>query len=179
MPITMCGNGPCTAEIKNSYRPCANPVITYAGRVLSRHDNNYHDDSDFYALVWDDESQEVKRIDYGSTRFWTYHNGATVDAPAKICALADAWTRKRNAEINAEIAKIDDERIAKEVRVGREVKSLTTRGKHFGVVGIVRDIYEGKYGTVAVIEVAGEDAYRRIPYDRVAVIGVDTTASAE
>ncbi len=58
---------------------------TYIGRVLGLGENNGYDDSDFYAIVWDDETETTKRITYASTRGWSYDlYGATVDATPEI-----------------------------------------------------------------------------------------------
>ena len=44
-------------------------VMTYVGCVLSTREKNYHDDSDFYALVWDEAAQRIRSIEYDTTRF--------------------------------------------------------------------------------------------------------------
>lgn len=166
MSIFMCGG--CTADHCNSGGACITSVESWAGCVLSKHERNGYDDSDFYALVWDASDQKVKTIEYASTRGWTYHNHAQVDASTEVIALAAAWTRARNAEIDAEIAALD----ALRTSVGKEVVSLTTRGKNKGVRGLVRRIESSRFGPgrVAVIEVAGESSFRYIDLDRVRVI---------
>jgi hypothetical protein len=172
--ITMCGPK-CTTEHKNSFRGCGDPITSYVGRVVSLREHNGYDDSDFYALVWDDESQTVKRIMYGSTRFWTYHNSAKIDADETTQALALAYLTEQNRLADIKIAKFN----ASRVEVGKEVRSLTTRGKNMGVVGMVRSIGPNQYARskwapgVAAIEVAGEDKYRYIAVDRLEVINPD------
>ena len=47
---------------------------THVGVVLSTGEHNYHDDSDFFAVVWDNEGC-VREIEYATTRGWTYPNG--------------------------------------------------------------------------------------------------------
>ncbi len=42
--------------------------IEYAGCVLSTYERNGYDDSDFYAICWDDEMQEVVDVEYDTTR---------------------------------------------------------------------------------------------------------------
>jgi hypothetical protein len=53
--------------------------VTYKNRVLYDGERNYHDDSDFYAIVWDDELGEMRNTVYASTRGWSYPNHVNVD----------------------------------------------------------------------------------------------------
>jgi hypothetical protein len=177
MAIHMCGgtwtgNKLCTAEICNSHKPCANSMETWTGCVIHTGEHNWHDDSDFYAVVWDEEAQQTRHIEYASTRGWTYHNYATVDADPATVAKAEAYLANLRAEHAAEQAVLD----AKLPLVGKEVRSLTTRGKNKDVIGIIRRIgnSEYRYGAkTAAIEVAGENKYRYIDLDRVEVINPD------
>ena len=71
----------------------------YKGCVLRKWEHNGYDDSDFYADVWDEAEQRVKSIEYATTRFWTYHLGAVVDATPEARGCAEAWEKaKRRAE---------------------------------------------------------------------------------
>lgn len=54
--------------------------ISYEGCVLETREQNGYDDSDFYAIVWDEASESVTHVTYATTRGWTYLNGASVDA---------------------------------------------------------------------------------------------------
>jgi hypothetical protein len=168
----MCGGGACTTEIMNSWKGCANPVQSWVGCVVQLGENNWHDDSDFYALVWDEESQTVKRIDYATTRCWTYHNGAKVDADETTMAKAKAYQAEQHRLAKIEIAKIE----STTPMVGKEVRSLTTRGKNVGIVGLVRRVQPDQYRRsqwapdVAAIEVAGEPKLRYLPVNRIEVI---------
>lgn len=166
MPIIMCGDGACTTDVKNSFRGCANPIETWAGCVLSKHERNGYDDSDFYALVWDEADQQVVSVEYASTRGWTYHNGAVIDASPEIIAKAAVYTAHRRAEIQAEVDAIN----ARLPAVGKVVRSLTTRGKNKGVVGLVRRVYDGAHGRTVAVEVEGEGRYRHIACNRVEVV---------
>ncbi len=51
----------------------------YENRVLYDGERNYYDDSDFYAIVWDETEGKMKNVMYATTRFWTYANSASVD----------------------------------------------------------------------------------------------------
>ena len=81
MSITVCGPA-CTTEIKNSGRGCGDPQSSYVGAVLETYERNGYDDSDFLAVVWDGE--QVTTREYASTRGWTYHNAASVDATPQV-----------------------------------------------------------------------------------------------
>lgn len=72
--------------------------ISYEGCVLETRERNLYDDSDFYALVWDETEQRVKSVEYATTRGWTYPNHADVDATPEVRAKAEAYY-KRQAEI--------------------------------------------------------------------------------
>lgn len=63
---------------------------TYEGAVLRLRERNGYDDSDFYALVWDEEQQATREIMYATTRGWTYHNGANIDATHEVIEKAVA-----------------------------------------------------------------------------------------
>src|SRR5215510_5788359 len=47
-------------------------VTTHEGLVLELREMNGYDDSDFYAVVWNDAKGEPERVEYASTRGWTY-----------------------------------------------------------------------------------------------------------
>ncbi|QDN94948.1 hypothetical protein FNV58_01050 (plasmid) [Streptomyces sp. RLB1-9] len=78
---------------------------TYEGAVLRLRERNGYDDSDFYALVWDEEQQRVREIQYATTRGWTYHNGASIDATHEVIAKAVAqMTEARFALVQEDYA---------------------------------------------------------------------------
>lgn len=66
--------------------------VSYEGAVLSLREMNGYDDSDFYALVWDDAAGAPKEVQYATTRGWTYNNGADVDATPEVLAKYAAYT---------------------------------------------------------------------------------------
>jgi len=142
---------------------------TYEGMVLRLGEHNWYDDSDFYAMVWDEETQSVKKVTYATTRGWTYHNGAKVDASEEIRAKAVAWEADRLLGLYEEQLQAEKLEALKELKTGVEVKSLTTRGKNKGVVGYVMRVMKSSYGPghVAGIQVPGEDKLRWIDTERV------------
>lgn len=93
MAITMCKGD---FQDTSGYSPtgCTHET-TFEGAVLETRERNGYDDSDFYAIVWDGE--KITTVDYASTRFWTYHNTAEVDATDSVKAAARAWLRKHAA----------------------------------------------------------------------------------
>lgn len=64
--------------------------VTFEGAVLTTRERNWHDDSDFYAVVWNDEKKEIANIEYDSTR---YAGGGTAwaDATPEVVAKANAY----------------------------------------------------------------------------------------
>lgn len=157
----------CTSEELNAaggYSRCANPEITYAGAVLATGEHNYHDDSDFYAVVWDAAEGRVREVEYATTRGWTYHNGADIDATDDVKAAALAWYR----ELWERFAIDDAREEAVTVKYGRRVRSTTKRGKNVGVVGVAKWFGEApvRYGITLDdeqrigVQVEGERGYR-------------------
>ena len=74
----------------------------YENRVLSLGEHNGYHDSDFYAMVWDDETESVKKVVFASTRGWCYPcYPAEVDAPEDIRKKAEEYTRKQNRHYKA------------------------------------------------------------------------------
>ncbi len=68
-------------------------VDTYIGCVLSLGENNHYDDSDFYAYVWNEETQKIDKIYYDTTRCYT-GTTALVDATDEVRKKAKAWELK-------------------------------------------------------------------------------------
>lgn len=66
----------------------------YEGCVIETRERNYHDDSDFYAVVWDEENQALKEITYASTRFGGGGN-VTVDITPENMKKVEEWCRAR------------------------------------------------------------------------------------
>jgi hypothetical protein len=174
MAITTCLSDLCTSERKNSGQGCIDPTVTFTGAVLEKYEVNGSDDSDFCAIVFDQETGKLRTVEYASTRGWTYHNGAQIDATDNVIAAARTaaqalWVMRFTYQA---------ERQASDVLVkDREVRSLTTRGKNVGVTGIVKwhgeDAYRSSRWAKAYrvgLKVEGEVKLRYLPADRVEVI---------
>lgn len=175
MPVCYCKCA--TDKIRNTpYAPC-DSEITRVGMVLDTYEQNGYDDSDFHAVVWD--GAKVTSVCYASTRSWTYHNGATVDATEDTKASALVWYRA--AWLQAMIERAHAEAVAP--AKGKIVRSLTTRGKNVGIVGIVKwigeDGFQPRYGGQTVIpmrvgiKVDGEQKLRYLALERCEVIEPD------
>lgn len=88
--------------------------LSYVGCVLGKGENNFYDDSSWYARVWDEKTQSVTKIYYATTRAWTIYNTAEIDATDEVRAKAEAYyeaTERKNraialAEINSQDRKI-------------------------------------------------------------------------
>jgi hypothetical protein len=105
-------------------------MTTHVGLVLETREWNGYDDSDFYAIVWNEEKGESERVDYASTRGWTYPNGAKVDATPEVREKYEAYMRRlRDA---ARQAAADEE--ARRPCRGKQVKVVRGR-KHYGQTG--------------------------------------------
>ena len=94
-------------------------------------ENGYHD-SDFYAVVWDDETESIIHKQYATTRFYSNGYGAKVDATPEVIAKATAERKSRFLKSAIEA----DEETAKTVAKGKMVEINRGR-KNRGVIGEV------------------------------------------
>ena len=106
----------CTPACHPEYR-----VVLFEDRVLSTYERNYHDDSDFYALVW--TGTEIKPFLYGTTRCSSTGWSAKIDATEEIKAEARIYLEKIAYEDCVALA----EKEAQEPKVGRRVRSWRGR----------------------------------------------------
>jgi len=121
-------------------------VEKFKGKVLNEFERNGYDDSDFYAVVWDEEKQEPKTIQYATTRGWTYCNSATIDATPEVLEQY-AFYKARMEEKHRFYQKALEKHIPK---VGSLIKSKTTKGKAKGKTGIVEWIGSTPFSQKAV-----------------------------
>lgn len=91
---------------------------SHEGLVVATGEHNFHDDSDFYAVVYVPEKDEFKEVEYATTRFWTYLNGAGVDADQ---LLLDRYS--------AELEYAAWKREVATVRIGRRARVVSGKGK--------------------------------------------------
>ena len=116
----------------------------FVGAVLGTREQNLHHDSYFHAVVWDEERQEVRSVEYGATAYYS-NTGVTVDATREVIGKAVA---QRAAAYLA-----DWERSHKDtVRMGYTAR-VTVKGETLtGVVAWVgedkpRSAWAARYGT--------------------------------
>jgi hypothetical protein len=133
---------------------------THAGHVLYLREYNGSDDSDFYAMVWDPVAKEPVRVDYATTRGWTYPNGAAVDATPEVLAAYGAWCGARRLERLAacEAARVAaEEKAAKEPCKGRRCTVVRGRKVPVGFTGVCIWYGNGRYGArVGIKDAAGK-----------------------
>ena len=105
---------------------------TYTERVLEVYEDNGYNDSDFYAVVWDDEQNCLIHKQYATTRFYSEGYGAKVDATPEIIEKANSEKAKYFLKYAIE----NDLENAKSVKIGKKVE--VTRGrKNRGTIGEV------------------------------------------
>jgi hypothetical protein len=73
--------------------------VTFEGSVIDLYERNGYDDSDFYAVVWNEERQVVDQVGYATTRGGTYANNAAIDATPEVLAKVDAYWKKQSRDI--------------------------------------------------------------------------------
>lgn len=119
----------------NSYHDAGTIYLetTYIGCVVSLREMNGYDDSDFFAMVWDEAKGEFREVMYATTRGWTYPNSAKVDASPEV-------KEKYEAHLQA-IQKARQERYRKEeaaaIRIGKRVEVFKGRKVAIGTLAEV------------------------------------------
>lgn len=103
-----------------------NPVcmhVTAVGYCVQDIERNGYDDSDFYMKYWDPVAKIVCKVQYATTRGWTYPCMASaVDAPEEIMELARAYEREeeRKSAIRSRwYQRKKDMELARKCRVSR------------------------------------------------------------
>lgn len=143
----------------------------YVGCVLDTYEHNGYDDSDWYAICWDEEKQELVHIEYDTTRAGGggyARIDATEDVILKVYRHYKEIARKEfdstwNPEQAKKVRKEDTVRVIR----GRKVKKGTT-GKVFWL-GKSFNYYSGRAEDRVGIEVDGERIF--LPLEYVEVIG--------
>lgn len=128
-------------------------IASHEGLVVDTYERNGYDDSDFYAVVVNPETLETKDVMYGTTRGWTYNNGADIDAPEE---LLKRWRVKVSADREASrIAQLKAEKDAQSI--------LPTKGKSVVVVSRRSKVAEGTTGQVVWFGISSYANVRRSP----------------
>jgi hypothetical protein len=106
---------------------------SYKGAVLTTREENGYDDSDFYAVVWDEAEGRTKRVDYNTTRFaggGTADIDATPEVIEKASEYVKSWAIKELTEF--------DEVEAEEPTAGKKVKVVKGRKIPVGTEAVVK-----------------------------------------
>lgn len=115
----------------------------YSGRVLEDREENWHDDSDWYAIVLADDGA-LQRVDYATTRYGG-SGSCRVDATDEVKIAARAWLKTWAREQIQRIVDLD----SKIVKDGRIVKVVRGRKVPLGTTGRIfywrEDTYSPRY----------------------------------
>lgn len=150
----------------------------YVGCVLDTYEHNGYEDSDFYAICWDEEEQKVVRVCYDTTRFWGYGR-ADIDATLEVLRKVYRYyynSGRKKFDSDWKFAQ------AKKVLKGDTVKVVRGRKIPQGTVGNVfwigerYNIYSKKYEDRVGIDVDGERLF--LPLNYVEVIGWENRVSS-
>lgn len=114
---------------------------TWVGCVVSLGEHNHYDDSDFFAMVWDDSAGMLREVEYATTRGWSYPNGASVDATPEVLSKVEAW---RQSVRDAANARREAEKAAFPSR-GKRVRVVRGRKLAHGLEGEVFWIGPNKF----------------------------------
>jgi len=116
-----------------------NGKVRFEGAVLTTRERNYYDDSDFYAVVWNEDKQQVEIDNYATTRMYCTRQ-AFADATEDVIKKASRWIH-RNFFKNFITS---HENKAKTPSYKKQVKVIRGRKIPKGTIGYVVEIYQWK-----------------------------------
>lgn len=154
---------------------------TFDGAVLEMFERNGYHDSDFYAIVYDADTDDLKTIEYASTRGVSY-SYAKVDATPEIVELARAASFRRALHL----IEMDEQYKSEKVAVGKTVRLTSDfngrkqpsakAGEEAQVNGIYEDTYnpgwQGRVNYKARVDFA-DGRTITLPVDRFEVVDPD------
>jgi hypothetical protein len=111
----------------------------FTGCVLGVTENNGYHDSDFFAIVWDEEQGCVRTIEDGTTRAYAPSKYSRADATPEVMAKARAWWSKEIGPKQA-YSVLMGHRAS--IDVGCEVEVIKGRNLPKGTTGQV--VWKGK-----------------------------------
>jgi hypothetical protein len=123
--------------------------------VVALTEHNFWDDSDFAAIVWDAETGRPKEVTYATTRGWTYHNSARVDATPEVATAYEAYKAALAAKRVAATMAYEAQKVAK----GKVVKVVKGRKVPVGTTGEVIWYGDGKWSARVGIKDADGTVY--------------------
>ena len=121
----------------------------FKGCVLDIWEENGHEDSDFVALIWDEEKREPRKAMYASTRGWSYANSAVIDATPEVQEKAYAWIEKRWLYW----LKTQEERKANQPTQGKLVRVVAGRKIPLGTEGLITWAGKTRFGEAVGIRI--------------------------
>jgi hypothetical protein len=116
-------------------------VEKFVGMTVKEYEKNFYDDSDFYAVCWDEEKQTFVDVLYATTRGWTYSCGCEVDASEELLAKYKEFLKAKEKEEQEKIKEFN----SSIPTIGTMVRSTTKRGKAFGKSGVVTGVFNSFY----------------------------------
>ena len=124
-------------------------IAYHTGHVLTRYEVNGYDDSDFYAVVYNPNTNALEHVFYATTRCYTYNDSAVVDATPEVIEQARAVLR---TVVEQHIRKADhlDTLKLKVGRVVRFVKAYRPRSSTRPPIEV---------GQIAYLDWIGPDSY--------------------
>jgi hypothetical protein len=127
----------------------------FTGCVLGVTENNGYHDSDFFAIVWDNEQNCVRTIEDGTTRAYAPPKYHRPDASIEVLEKARAWW-------------------ASEVGPAKALSVLRDRASAIEVGSIVKVVKGRKVakGTVGTVTWKGEDRFASNRYTKAYRVGI-------
>jgi len=137
----LCQEPPSVERTKQLYISLVPKDVRYEGAVLWDGERNYYDDSDFYAVVWDEAEQRVRFEEYATTRF---AGGGTCqrDATDETWVKVEAWAYP----VILEYLKKYDVSQARTLEKGKRVRVVKGRKVPIGTTGTITWKGEVNYG---------------------------------
>lgn len=146
--ILICGANDAGAVECSNY-PGVFVKEVFKGCVVGLRERNMHDDSDFFARVWNYQTGRPEEVMYGTTRGWTYAASAEIDATPEVRALVAAWDAAQEAQRLAALAEVR----AAYASVDAQVKILKAAGRR-----------SHRKGEIARITWVGPNQFKRGEY---------------
>ena len=148
------------------------PTLSYVGAVLALREYNMRDDSDFYAVVWDEPTQSLRQVTNSTTRCDTDGHCAEVDETPEVIAQAEPYVDRCALEQLRQENLDESRRVLK----GRPVRVVKGRKVPRGTMGWVGWIEESSFGRprgsterLATIDSTPDERGDRTRYYRVSI----------
>jgi hypothetical protein len=137
----------------------SNGQETYKNAVILEREANGYDDSDFFALVWDEETQICKEVQTGTTRF-AWNEYVTVDATDEVIEKARNYYQNEYEKAKQEIFEATLKAQKSMINMGDDVVVTKGRKAPKGVVGRVEkfrfNMYQPDNTQLSIQTVKGE-----------------------